>query len=96
MPLQRRLPKWGFKNINRIEYRPINLDTLVEFAKNHNTNNITLADLIEARLAKKNQLVKVLANGAVDSPLTVEAHAFSAAAQAAIENAGGNVIKIQK
>ena len=96
MPLQRRLPKWGFKNINRVEYRPINISTLVELAERLNSNTITLADLLAARLAKKNQLVKVLAKGAIERPLTVEAHAFSEAAKAAIENAGGSVNKIQK
>ena len=96
MPLQRRLPKWGFKNINRIEYRPVNLSALVELAEAQNITNITLQTLIDARLAKKRQLVKILAKGALDRALTVEAHAFSAAAQAAIENAGGSVIKIEK
>lgn len=96
MPLQRRLPKWGFKNINRKEYRPVNISTLVELAQEKNLTTITLADLVAARLAKKNQLVKVLAKGEIDRALTIEAHAFSAAAQAAIENAGGSVNKIEQ
>ena len=96
MPLQRRLPKWGFKNINRKEYRPINIKTLVEFAQANDMQKITFNDLCNAGLAKSKQLVKILANGAIDRALTIEAHAFSAAAQAAIENAGGSVIKIEK
>ena len=96
MPLQRRLPKWGFKNINRKEYRPVNLKVLVELAEAKNLQKIGLEELRAAGLAKRNQLVKILANGAIDRALTVEAHAFSAAAQAAIENAGGSVNKIEK
>lgn len=96
MPLQRRLPKWGFRNINHVEYRPVNINRIVELANANNSTNITIDDLISARLVKKNDLVKILAKGTVDRPITVEAHAFSAAAQAAIENAGGSVIKVQK
>lgn len=96
MPLQRRLPKWGFKNINRVEYRPINLDTLVALATAKGYEKIGIEELMAGGLVKKGQLVKILANGAVDRALTVEAHAFSAAAQAAIENAGGSVSKIEK
>lgn len=96
MPLQRRLPKWGFKNINRKEYRPVNIKSLVELAEAKGLQKIGLEELVAARLAKRRQLVKILANGAIDRALTVEAHAFSAAAQAAIENAGGSVIKIEQ
>lgn len=96
MPLQRRLPKWGFKNINHIEYRPVNIDALVNLAEAKNLQKIGLEEIVAAGLAKRNQLVKILAKGAIDRALTVEAHAFSAAAQAAIENAGGSVNKIEK
>ena len=96
MPLQRRLPKWGFKNINHKEYRPVNIKALVELSEKKGITKIGLEELIEAGLAKRRQLVKILANGAVDRALTVEAHAFSAAAQAAIENAGGSVNKIEQ
>lgn len=96
MPLQRRLPKWGFKNINRKEYKAINLDLLAELAKNRNLQKITLDDLRAAGYVNRRALVKILANGSVSTALTVEAHAFSAAAQAAIEAAGGSVIKIEQ
>ena len=96
MPLQRRLPKWGFKNINRKEYQPVNLTALVKLAEAKGLTKIGLDEMRAAGLAKRNELVKILAKGAVDRALTVEANAFSAAAQAAIENAGGSVIKIEK
>ncbi len=96
MPLQRRLPKWGFKNINRKEYKAINLDLIAELAKNRNLQKITLDDLRAAGYVNRRALVKILANGSVSTALTVEAHAFSAAAQAAIEAAGGSVIKIEQ
>ena len=96
MPLQRRLPKWGFKNINHKEYQPVNLSALVKLAADKNLEKIGLEELRAAGLAKRKELVKILANGAIDRALTVEAHAFSAAAQAAIENAGGSVHKIEK
>ena len=96
MPLQRRLPKWGFKNINRKEYKPVNLETLVEIAQAKNLQKIGIEELRAAGYINKRQLVKILANGAIDRALTVEAHAFSAAAQAAIENAGGSVNKLDK
>ncbi len=96
MPLQRRLPKWGFKNFNRKEYKAINLTLLAELAQAQNLTKIGLEELRKAGFINKNQLVKILANGTVTSALTVEAHAFSAAAQAAIEAAGGSVQKIEK
>lgn len=96
MPLQRRLPKWGFKNFNRKEYKAINLTLLAELAQAQNLTKIGLEELRNAGFINKNQLVKILANGTVTSALTVEAHAFSAAAQAAIEAAGGSVQKIEK
>lgn len=96
MPLQRRLPKWGFKNFNRKEYKAINLTLLAELAQAQNLTKIGLEELRKAGFINKNQLVKILANGTVTSALTVEAHAFSAAAQSAIEAAGGSVQKIEK
>lgn len=96
MPLQRRLPKWGFKNFNRKEYKAINLTLLAELAQAQNLTKIGIEELRKAGFINKNQLVKILANGTVTSALTVEAHAFSAAAQAAIEAAGGSVTKIEK
>ena len=96
MPLQRRLPNWGFKNINRVVYQPVGLHQLDKLAAELNTDKITLDDIRRAGLAKRRELVKILANGAVERAFTVEAHAFSAAAKAAIENVGGSVIKIEK
>ena len=94
MPLQRRVPKYGFKNINRVEYKAINLDTLNQLAETANLEKITLADLRAAGLINKRQLVKILANGAVTRALAVEANAFSKAAEKAIVEAGGSVSKI--
>lgn len=94
MPLQRRLPKFGFKNINRKDYKAINLDLLETLATAKSLQKIGLEELRAAGYINRNQLVKILANGAVNRALTVEAHAFSQAAQAAIEAAGGSVNKI--
>lgn len=96
MPLQRRLPKWGFKNINRKDYKAINLDIIADLAQAKNLTKIGLEELSAAGFINNKQLVKILANGSVNTALTVEAHAFSAAAQAAIEAAGGSVQKIEK
>lgn len=96
MPLQRRLPKWGFNNINRKEYKAINLDQIAALAEAKQLTVIGLEQLREAGFISRKQLVKILANGTVNTALTVEAHAFSAAAQAAIEAAGGSVQKIEK
>lgn len=95
MPLQRRLPKWGFKNINRVEYKAINLDTLETLAAAKGFEKIGLEELRAAGFINRRQLVKILANGAVTRALTVEAHAFSASAQKAIEAAGGKAVKIE-
>ena len=96
MPLQRRLPKWGFNNINRKEYKAINLALLETLAEAKNLQKIGLEELRAAGFINRRQLVKILANGAVTRALTVEAHAFSAAAQAAIEAAGGSINKIEQ
>lgn len=89
MPLQRRLPKFGFKNINRVEYKAINLDLLQTLAEAKNIEKIGLQELRDAGYLRRGQLAKILAGGAVNKALTVEANAFSAAAKAAIEAAGG-------
>ena len=89
MPLQRRLPKFGFKNINRVEYKAINLDLIAALAEARNLQKVGVEELREAGYLRRGQLVKILANGNVNSALTVEANAFSAAAKAAIEAAGG-------
>lgn len=93
MPLQRRVPKFGFKNINRVEYKAINLEALEQLAQASNLSKITVDDLRNAGLVSKGALVKVLANGSVTRPLEVHADAFSKKAEEAITAAGGTVIK---
>ena len=94
MPLQRRLPKFGFKNINRVEYKAVNLADLETLAAARNLQKIGLEELRAAGFISKSQLVKVLAKGTVTRALAVEAHAFSQAAQKAIEAAGGSIAKV--
>ncbi len=94
MPLQRRLPKFGFTNKERIEYKPINLSTLEDLAAKKNVTEISVDTLIEAGFVSKNDRVKILANGSLTKALTVTAHAFSKSAEAAIESMQGKVIKI--
>jgi large subunit ribosomal protein L15 len=85
MPLQRRVPKFGFKNINRKEYKGINVGTLQELAETKKLKEIDVEVLIENGLVRKNSLVKILGNGELKTKLTVKAHAFSKSAVAAIE-----------
>ena len=94
MPLQRRVPKYGFKNINRVEYKAINLSTLQALAEGNSLETVNIATLIAAGFVSSNQLVKILANGTLTAKLTVEAHAFSAKAVEAIEAVGGTVVKL--
>lgn len=95
MPLQRRVPKFGFKNINRVEYKVINLDTLQGLLEDKKVNKeVTFEKLVELRLAGKNELVKILGRGKLDAPLKISAHKFSATAKAAIEKAGGEAITL--
>ena len=85
MPLQRRVPKFGFTNINRKEYKGINISTLQELAEVRKVTEIDVDLLIEAGLARKNSLVKILGNGELKTKLNVKAHAFSKSAVKAIE-----------
>lgn len=94
MPLQRRLPKFGFKPINRVEYKAVNLEDLEALAAEANLTKITVAELIAAGVVNGKQPVKILANGALTRALEVEANAFSAAAEKAITEAGGTATKI--
>ena len=94
MPLQRRLPKFGFKNLNRVEYKPINLSTLEALAAKKELTAINVETLIAAGFISSNDRVKILGNGNVTKALTVTAHAFSKSAEAAITAAGGNVEKL--
>ncbi len=95
MPLQRRVPKTGFKNINRVEYKSINLDAIQALADAKQLSKITVADLVAAGLVSKNRLVKVLANGSLKAKLDVEAHAFSKTAEEAIKGLGGTATKLK-
>ncbi|MDU1891165.1 MAG: 50S ribosomal protein L15 [Dysgonomonas sp.] len=95
MPIQRRLPKFGFKNINRVEYKPINLDVLQRLADAKKLTKIDVQALIEAGFVSSNHLVKILGNGALTTKIDVEAHAFSKSAEAAIEAIGGTVTKLK-
>lgn len=94
MPLQRRVPKSGFKNINRIEYKAINLDTIQKLAESKNLQTVSVKDLIEAGFVSSSQLVKILGKGALTAKVDVEANAFSKSAQSAIEAAGGKAVKL--
>ena len=94
MPLQRRVPKVGFKPINRTEYVGVNLDILQNLAEKFNLTSIDFAAIQEHGLASKNDLVKILGRGEVKAKLEVTAHAFSATAQKAIEAAGGSIVKL--
>ena len=94
MPLQRRVPKFGFKNINRVEYKAINVAVLEQLADKTGAEKISVADLMQAGLVRKNQLVKILANGQLNHKLEVEAHAFSKKAEEAITAAGGTIVKL--
>jgi large subunit ribosomal protein L15 len=94
MPLQRRVPKFGFKNINRIEYKGLNLDTLQTLADSKKITEINSEVLFANGLVPKNSLVKVLGRGEIKTAVTVTAHAFSKKAVEAIEAAGGKVEKI--
>ena len=96
MPLQRRVPKFGFNNINRVEYKAVNLSTLEELATASGLETITVATLRENGLVPKNVLVKILGDGALTKKIEVEADAFSRKAQEAIEAAGGKAIKRNK
>jgi large subunit ribosomal protein L15 len=89
MPLQRRVPKFGFKNNNKIYFKGINLDVLEELAGKNKGANISLLLLIEKGIVNKNEKVKVLGRGELKSKISVEAHSFSATASKAIENVGG-------
>jgi large subunit ribosomal protein L15 len=93
MPMQRRLPKYGFTNFNRVEYKAINLDTLQRLADKGITN-ITPDVLYENGLIHKNSLVKILAKGEIKTSLDVHAHAFSKTAEQAILAANGKVVKL--
>jgi len=94
MPLQRRVPKFGFKNVNRREYKAINLVTLQNLAEKNNLEKIDPDVLSKAGLISKNDLVKILGKGILERKIEVHAHAFSKSAVEAIENQKGTVVKL--
>ena len=95
MPLQRRVPKFGFKNINRVEYQGVNLSALQLLVDNGIvTDTVDFSVFVENRLATKNELVKILGGGELKTKLKVTAHKFTATAKAAIEAAGGEAVTI--
>jgi large subunit ribosomal protein L15 len=94
MPLQRRVPKGGFKNINRVEYKAINVAVLEALAEQNSLDKITVANLVQAGMVRKNQLVKILGQGQLSHKLEVEAHAFSKKAEEIITAAGGSIVKL--
>jgi len=94
MPLQRRVPKSGFKNLNRVDYKAINLSTLEALATKLDTDRIDFETLLTAGLVNKNALVKILGKGKLTRKLEVHAHAFSKSAQASIEAIQGTAVKL--
>jgi len=92
MPLQRRVPKYGFKNVNRKEYKGINISTLQNIAEQHNIEKIDFEVLVMAGLVSKNAMVKILGNGTLEKKIEVHAHAFSKSAKEAIEAKQGTVV----
>ena len=95
MPLQRRVPKFGFKNINRKEYKFINIDTIQKLVESKKIKKkISFEEFIQYRLARKSDLVKILGRGKIDISLKISAHKFTSSAKKAIENAGGEAIII--
>ncbi|HLW08135.1 MAG TPA: 50S ribosomal protein L15 [Marinilabiliaceae bacterium] len=94
MPLQRRVPKFGFKNVNRKEYKSINIETLQVWVDKYGWDSITPEILIQEGLIHKNDLLKILGRGSITAKLEVKAHAFSKTAEAAIVAAQGAVVKL--
>lgn len=94
MPLQRRVPKFGFKNINRVEYKGINLDVIQGLLETNTTSTIDAGYFVAAGLVSKNAKIKILGRGEVTTALEVHAHAFSKSAVEAIEKAGGKAVTL--
>ena len=95
MPLQRRIPKFGFKNNNKVYFKAINLDTLEELAKKSGAQSLTVQLMVDNGIVGKKDRIKVLGRGELKSKVTVEAHAFSATATKAIESAGGSATTVK-
>lgn len=95
MPLQRRLPKFGFKNINRIEYNGINLDAIQKLIEKTNATEINLEVLVQNGMAHKNDLIKIMGRGELKSKVNINVHAFTASAKKAIEEKGGSATEVK-
>jgi len=95
MPLQRRIPKRGFKNINRVDYVAFNLDTVQKLADKYNVREFSIEKMRELNFIKKNDLVKILGRGELTTPIRFTVHACSASAKEAIEGAGGSVTIVE-
>jgi len=95
MPLQRRLPKFGFKNINRIEYNGINLDAIQKLIEKTNVTEINLEVLVQNGMAHKNDLIKIMGRGELKSKVNINVHAFTASAKKAIEEKGGSATEVK-
>jgi large subunit ribosomal protein L15 len=89
MPLQRRVPKFGFRNINRVEYKGINLDTIQTLVEKINPKSITIETFVDNGLANKKDLIKILGRGELKAKISIAAHGFSAKAKSIIEDLGG-------
>lgn len=96
MPLQRRVPKYGFKNINRVEYKGINLDTLQVIVEKHKLKTVTPETIVENGLASKKDLIKILGRGDLKTKVNITAHGFSAKAKSTIEDLGGKAELIKQ
>ena len=96
MPLQRRVPKYGFKSINRVEYKGINLDTLQVIIEKHKLRTVTPETIVEKGLANKKDLIKILGRGELKTKVNITAHGFSAKAKSTIENFGGKAELIEQ
>ncbi len=94
MPLQRRVPKFGFRNINRKSFKGINIGVLQTLSEKTGTASIDVQALVSAGYASKNDMIKILGNGTLDAKIEVKAHAFSKSAREAIEKSGGSAVKI--
>lgn len=94
MPLQRRVPKFGFRNINRTEYKGVNISSLQELSEKKNITDIDVQAIVDAGLASKKDLIKILGDGELKAKLNVKAHAFTQSAKAAIEEKQGTAEKI--
>ncbi|MCF0191788.1 MAG: 50S ribosomal protein L15 [Marinilabiliaceae bacterium] len=94
MPIQRRLPKFGFKNINHKEYKAINVGVLQSLSEQYNITTFTAETFVQLGFVGEKELVKILGGGALTAKLEVSAHAFSQSAQEAIEKAQGSIVKL--